>query len=76
MIKKLKQGYFKLTGIKFEKVKTILETYISDGYAITDLSVFHRPNLACRSQDDRHIKFKIIKDAEEDKCIEISIEEV
>lgn len=74
-MKKLKQAHFKLTGIKLERVKAILEKYISDGYAILDLNVYHRPNLLSRCQDDRHIKFNIKKDDEE-KSIEISIEEV
>lgn len=75
LLKKLKQAHFKLSGIKLERVRTILGTYISDGYAISDLTVFHRANIACRCQDDRHIKFNIKKDDEEEK-IEISIEAI
>ena len=75
LIKKLKQAHFKLSGVKLERVKTVLDTYISDGYAISDLTVFHRANLVSRCQDDRHIKFNIKKDDEEEK-IEISIEAI
>lgn len=74
-LKKLKQAHFKLSGIKLERVKTILQKYISDGYTILDLNVYHKANLVNRCQDDRHIKFNIRKDNEE-KSIEISVEEV
>ena len=75
LLKILKQGHFKLAGVKLERVKVILENHISDGYAISDFSVYRKPNLINRCQDDRHIKFNIQKDNEE-KCIDISIEEV
>ncbi len=75
MLKKLKQAHFKLSGIKLERVKTKLNEYISDGYDISDLTVFHKANFACRYQDNRHIKFNIKKNDEE-KSVEISIEKV
>jgi len=76
LLKTLKQANFKLSGIKLERVRTILEKYISEKYNILDLNVYRKANLANRCQDDRHIKFNIKKDDEEEKCIEISIEEV
>ncbi len=73
MLKKLKQAHFKLSGIKLERVRTILNEYIADGYDISNLNTFHRANFASRCEDDRHIKFNIKKDDEE-KSVEISIE--
>ena len=75
LLKKLKQAHFKLSGIKLERVKTILEKYISEEYTILDLNVYHSANLANRCQDDRHIKFNL-KKGDEEKSVEISIEEI
>ncbi|OGI22962.1 MAG: hypothetical protein A2287_03270 [Candidatus Melainabacteria bacterium RIFOXYA12_FULL_32_12] len=75
LLKILKQAHFKLAGVKLDRVKAILENHISAGYTISGFSVFRKANLINRCQDDRHVKFNIQKD-NEDKCIEISIEEV
>jgi len=75
LIKILKQAHFKLAGIKLDRVKKILENYITEGYAISDFNVYRSANLAQRCQDDRHIKFNIKKDVEE-TCVDISVEEV
>ena len=74
-IKILKQAHFKLVGAKLEGVKKILEKYICEGYAISNFKVYHKADLGNRSQDDRHVKFSMIKENEEE-CIEISIAKV
>ena len=75
LLKILKQAHFKLSGIKLDRVKGILENYISEGYIISDFNVYRSANIVNRCQDDRHIKFNLIKDNEE-KSIIIRIEEV
>lgn len=75
LLKILKQGHFKLVGIKLERVKTILESYIADGYTISAFNAYRSANLVNRCQDDRHVKFIIEKDNVEQN-IEISIEKV
>ncbi|MDP4268181.1 MAG: hypothetical protein Q8880_12180 [Bacteroidota bacterium] len=74
-MKTLKQANFKLSGVKLDRVKAILENYISNGYTISDFTVYHKANLANRCQDDRHVKFNIQR-VDEEKSVEISIEEV
>lgn len=74
-IKILKQAHFKLVGAKLEQVKKILESYISDGYTISNFNVYHKADPVNRCQDGRHVKFNISKENEE-KSIEISIAKV